>query len=1060
MASSSVGGVQAKCPGRGRAMVAKRPCESQGGMSQRDRGVITNTLSDYHHNELAKVYDANAAFLFRRAEGTLQFNSYTYVRKRRKPNMRRFIDRISEIISRYRYRTAFTDGKETLTYLQLETESAKVYRFLKERGIGREQFVTILMPRNIHFFSCMLGVWKAGAAYVMMEEGYPAERVSFIQKNCGSLLTIDQALTEKILSEYEPLYGHEETDVHDAAYAVYTSGSTGNPKGVLHEYGNVDQCAAVTPEKEEYPESVFAYSAALNFVAAQLYLIDATLSAKTVFLISGDLLRDYDSLQKTLEDQRVETIFFPPSFLRHYEHPARFLKKIYSGSAPANDIYFPNGPAVEHNYAMSETGFFLFQYILDRSYDIPPLGKPTLPVHEVLLREDDTLVEGAGEQGELCFVNDYIRGYIDLPEQTARAFRPSPFDPSVRLFHTGDMAYRDEEGKYYIAGRIDDMMKIDGNRIEPAEIEAAIKKLTGLEDVMVRGFQDKSRSYVAAYVIEKEATEKGLWSASGLAIDREALSGLLPYYMIPTYFMAVEQFPKNANGKFVRKALPAPDIAKFFAEYAAPETELQKLLCEQFEQVLQLSKIGIHDDFYALGGDSLATLTLLSMLNLPGLSAMDIFRGRTPENIAAAYEPESRANGQSAAERELSLRGKAYPLTAFQLNIFDYQLCAPQSCMWNIPMLFTLSAQSVDAPRFRDAVQKMMDHHPVFRTTVYFDEDGKVVQCYDPSIAIAVELERMSEDAFHELKSELNHPIRMIRSPLFQVRVILTEEHLYFYLLSHHIMIDGGGLNVLFQSLWAYYEGTEEPPMDTWFTYLDEEQKNTEEKRYEQAARYFRHEYAEKDWCRNLKADHVSNDLDINLFAIQSALTAEKLEGIKQSTQLSANELCAAIALLAMADTEGEKDVMLHWVFQNRITPESETAAGLTIRLLPVGVSLSEGDDSDLSGILRQVSSRIRDGIAHSSNDWCLDNESVFQNDALFLVYEGSIMDMESMQNHNALTEILPNPDHTGVRRTALQVSATPAGLVFRFIYIDALYDAAHIAAFQSSMEKWINRLS
>ena len=161
-----------------------------------------------------------------------------------------------------------------------------------------------------------------------------------------------------------------------------------------------------------------------------------------------------------------------------------------------------------------------------------------------------------------------------------------------------------------------------------------------------------------------------------------------------------------------------------------------------------------------------------------------------------------------------------------------------------------------------------------------------------------------------------------------------------------------------------------------------------------------------------------------------------------------------------MADTEGEKDVMLHWVFQNRITPESETAAGLTIRLLPVGVSLPERDDSDLSSILRQVSSRIRDGIAYSSNDWCLDNESVFQNDALFLVYEGSIMDMESMQNHDALTEILPNPDNTAVRRTALQVSATPAGLVFRFIYIAALYDAAHIAAFKDSMEKWINRLS
>lgn len=970
--------------------------------------------------------------------------------------MKRFIDRIGDVISRYRYRTAFTDGKETLTYLELETESAKIYRYLKDRGIGKEQFVTILMPRNIHFFSCMLGVWKAGAAYTMMEEGYPAERIAYIQKNCKSILTIDQALVTKILAECEPLYGHEETDLHDAAYAVYTSGSTGNPKGVLHEYGNVDQCASITPEQDSYPETVFAYSAALNFVAAQLYLIDATLSAKTVFLISGSLLRDLDALQKTLEDQRIESIFFPPSFLRHYEKPARFLKKIYTGSAPANDIYFEGGPAVEHNYAMSETGFFVFQYILDRAYDIAPLGKPTLPIGDILLREDETVVEKAGEQGELCFVNDYIRGYIDLPEQTAHAFRKSPLDPSVRIFHTGDMAYRDEEGRYYIAGRIDDMMKIDGNRIEPAEIEAAIKKLTGLEDVMVRGFQD-TRAYVAAYFIEKEAAQKGLWDGSKLSIDRESLTKKLPYYMVPTYFIPVKEFPKNANGKFVRKQLPAPDITKYFAEYVAPQSDLQKKLCENFERVLNLSKIGIHDDFYTLGGDSIATLTLLADLDLPGLSAMDIFYGRTPEKIAATYESGNHTEKASFEEREASVRRKAYPLTAFQLNIFDYQLCAPQSCMWNIPMLFTLDAKSLDARRFVEALQKTMEHHPIFRTRVFFDEEGKVVQSYDPSINLDLQLEQVSEAEFKAIRPRLNHPVRMIRSPLIETRVFLTESHLYFFILSHHIIIDGSGLNILLQTLWEYYDRKAIPPVDTWFTYLDEEQKNTEQKRYKQAGQYFRQEYESKAWCRNLKCDRKSDDLSYGSFLIQSSLTDKKLEQIKQNTKLSPNELCAAITLLAMAESEGEENVMLHWVFQNRISPESEHAAGLTIRLLPVGASVSP--TADTNDIFRQISKRIREGIANSSNDWCLDNESVFQNDALFLVYEGYIMDMETMKAHNATTEILANPDSTAVRRTALQVLATPEGLVFRFIYIKAMYDDAHIAKFRQLLEKWIDKI-
>ncbi len=372
-------------------------------------------------------------------------------------------------------------------------------------------------------------------------------------------------------------------------------------------------------------------------------------------------------------------------------------------------------------------------------------------------------------------------------------------------------------------------------------------------------------------------------------------------------------------------------------------------------------------------------------------------------------------------------------------------------------MLFTLPADSVDITRFCNAVQSMIDHHPIFRTVLSFDEDGRVVQCYDPSLAVTAKTERLSETEFCDLKPVLNRPVRMLRSPLIKVRLFLTESHLYLYLLSHHIAIDGSGLNILLRSLWAYYD-KQEPATDTWFTYLDEEHNNADRKQYEQAKLYFSREYEGTDWCCNLKTDHNTNDLRFDSFIIQSDLTEDKLSHIKESTQLSPNELCAAVALLAMAETEGEENVMLHWVFQNRISPESENAAGLTIRLLPVGVSVTEG--ADMKEMLRQLSARIRGGIANSSDNWCLDNESVFRNDALFLVYEASIMDMESMKEHNAVTEILPNPDGTAVRRTALQILAAPDGLIFRFIYVNAMFEADHIAAFKKSLEKWIDRMT
>ena len=226
-----------------------------------------------------------------------------------------------------------------------------------------------------------------------------------------------------------------------------------------------------------------------------------------------------------------------------------------------------------------------------------------------------------GSIGELCFAVPFTRGYINLPEQTAKSFIDG-------IYHTGDLAHRLPDGNYVLDGRSNDMIKINGNRIEPAEIEAAFRKITGVTWCAAKGISEVRRSYVCLYYKEN------------IDFDEEAINkkmqNQLPSYMIPAYYMKIKDIPLKASGKMDRNALPAPEIQDFKNEYIEPRDELEKLLCEAFAKALntKAETISIKDDFYKLGGDSVATMLVVVNLDNLDVSAKDVFRCKTVEKLA------------------------------------------------------------------------------------------------------------------------------------------------------------------------------------------------------------------------------------------------------------------------------------------------------------------------------------------------------------------------------------------------------------------------------------------
>ena len=305
-----------------------------------------------------------------------------------------------------------------LPYAQLDDMSGRVYGWLKKQGIGKENFVLIDLPRGVLPVIAMVGVWKAGAAWALVEDTYAPERIAYIRSDCGCKVEISMGNWDEIMrGEYRK--GYEETEDHDAAYAIYTSGTTGNPKGVLHEYGNLQRAIDSIRIDGKIPFSEkdrLATLAPMNFVATVIVILAGlNVFCGRNYIVSYATIKNPTALAKFFLAKRITITFLTPSYVRKLgTNTGPFLRMLFVGSEPANNLYNKNLELI-NIYAASESGFAVGFFQIDRAYETCPIGQPQVETKIMLLGEDGTEV-AEGETGELCFVNPFVRGYINLPD--------------------------------------------------------------------------------------------------------------------------------------------------------------------------------------------------------------------------------------------------------------------------------------------------------------------------------------------------------------------------------------------------------------------------------------------------------------------------------------------------------------------------------------------------------------------------------------------------------------------------------------------------------------------
>ena len=922
-----------------------------------------------------------------------------------------------------------------ITYAQLDDMSGRVYAYLKSKGIGKEDFVLIDLPRGILPIIAMIGVWKAGAAWALVEDTYAPDRIAYIREDCGCKLELNADNWDEVM-HVDALTGYEASDPHDAAYAIYTSGTTGNPKGVLHEYGNLSRAIESVRLNGENPfngKDRLALLAPMNFVASVIVVLEVlSIFCGKMFVVSYATIKNPMALKKFFLEKRITITFLTPSYVRMLGNTTGpFLRMLFVGSEPANNLYNKNLDLI-NIYAASESGFAVGVFKIDKSYEVCPIGQPELDINITLIGVDSDEAVADGEMGELCFENSFVRGYINLPEETEKAFRNG-------LYHTGDLARRDPDGNYVLLGRSGDMIKINGNRIEPAEIEAAVKQVLGIDWAAARGFEENGKSYLCAYYTADVAVDSDKM--------REELSKRLPYYMIPAYYIKIDSVPLKANGKMDRRALPKPDTKDFRTEYVAPTNETEEKLCRGMETVLKLEQVGIHDDFYELGGDSLGSIRLIVESGLPGLNAGEIFRGRTPEKIAQLYiEKHKNDNGESAQSKNARSLKQDHPLTAEQLYMVDYQLYTPKSTMYNLFTMLKIDKETFDLTKMAEAMQTVIKNHPALLTTFRFNDDGEIVQRYTPEVFQEITVEKTSEFEFSALKDTLVQPFKIIGGKLYRCRVFETEKNGYVFFDVHHTLFDGTSLKVFMGNVGKAYMGMLPDP-DYYYLMLSNRESMEKSDYYEESKRYFEELFDHTEWSSYPNVDNDSRENEMGELFAPIGIEQPMLSAMERRYMISRNEFFITVAALAISVFNKKDDIKLSWIYNGREDMEMMSTVGLLFRDLPVGIRFR--DDRTLRDVFADVHEQVQKGIEHSCYPYVDVHNSVAAEESAYLLYQQDIRDMGEMGGMNI--EAIDIRQNQAASQTILDMEILDGsdGLVLMIDYAASRYEDSTIESFK-----------
>ena len=738
----------------------------------------------------------------------------------------------------------FKDHRYSFRQLDEMTDRLGAVIYDQVKGSDSQPVVSILISRNENMVIAPLAAMKAGCAYQPLDPAYPRQRLNFMVKDASAALVIEEPVYADMLDEYtgkrlstdsfddifhdESLSGASLPGVspEDAMVLLYTSGSTGVPKGVILEHRNVTTwCSWYNDYLDLAPGDNLASYASFGFDAHMADICPALTGARTLHIIPEEIRLDLIALNQYFIDNQVRCTTITTAVAYQFATNIRksSLKYLLTGGEKLASLDPPTDYTLINLYGPTEATMCVTEKrVLQKESNIP-IGK-CYSINKLYIVDRFMHRLPVGAPGELIIAGPQVgRGYLNRPDKTAEVFISNPFSQEEnalfqRAYRTGDIVRYRENGDIEFVGRRDHQVKIHGYRIELKEVEAVIREFDGITDATVQAFDDPNGGkFIAAYVCGTDP------------VDIPALHAFIaekkPSYMVPLVTMQIDKIPYNVNQKVDKNALPKPEAAPAVAsqKVAVPMNVLEEQIHALLSELLGTDAFGVADALTAVGLTSINSIKLSAMLYQAygiSLNAFDLLDGATLQTIeneilkqwmtssgGETAESSIASSEENTTENEHQETNPPLqsPLGFAQQGVYSECLTNPESTFYNI----SLSLRLPDATKAGDvqrAVGQLIKAHPALRSHFTSDDAQSIIQAELPDFTASVPILTMSAEEFAEYKRTFVKPFDLEGGPLSRFEIV-NADALYLLIDLHHLIADGASVDILLQELCCLLDG-------------------------------------------------------------------------------------------------------------------------------------------------------------------------------------------------------------------------------------------------------------